>query len=100
MTPKNGCFHEINHAFVLACCLLGKDHTGGKKLIVLLNFGKPISKKAWTKHICSTAQIVKNLGEIYMKIAALEAKMYLKNIGSITHDPLAYTEEKNVSGKC
>ena len=35
-----------------------------------------------------------------MKNAALEAKMYLKNIGSITHDPLAYTEEKNVSGKC
>ena len=50
MTPKNGWFHEINHAFVLACCLLGEGHAGGKKLTVLLNFGKPISKKAWTKH--------------------------------------------------
>ena len=93
LTPKNGCFHEINCAFVLACHPLRKGHAGGKKLTVLLNLGKLISKKAWTKHTCSIAENTKNLGEIYMKKAALEAKMYLKNTGSITFDPLADIEK-------
>ena len=42
MTPKNGRFHEINRAFVLACRLLRKVHAGGKKLTALLNLDKPI----------------------------------------------------------
>ena len=78
MTPKNGGFHEINCAFVLACRRLGKGHAGGKKLTVLLNLDKPTSKKVWTKHKRSIAQNNKNLGEIYMKTAALEAKTYLE----------------------
>ena len=86
MTPKNGRFHEINRAFVLACRLLGKGHAGGKKLKALPNLDKPVSKKAWTKHTCSIAQNTKNLGEICVKKAALEAKTYFKNIGSITVD--------------
>ena len=85
-TPKNGRFHGINGAFVLACRLLGKGHAGGKKLKALPNLDKPISKKAWTKHTCSIAQNTKNLGEICVKKAALEAKTYFKNIGSITVD--------------
>ena len=80
-------------AFVLACHLLGKGHAGGKKLTALLNLGKLISKKASTKHTCSIAENIKNLGQIYMKKAALEAKMYLKNTGSITFDPLADIEK-------
>ena len=63
MTPKNGCFHEINHAFVLAFRLLGKGHAGGKNLTALLNLHKPISKKVWTKHTHSIAAYTKNLGE-------------------------------------
>ena len=97
MTPKNGCFHEINGAFVLACRLLRKVHAGGKKLTALPNLDKPISKKAWTKQTRSIAENTKNLGEIYMKKAALEAKMYLKNTSSITFDPLADIEKQNIS---
>ena len=96
LTPKNGCFHEINCALVLACDLLGKYHAGGKKLAALLNLDKPISKKAWTKHTCSVAENTKNLGEIYMNKAALEAKMFLKNTGSIKFDPLDDIEKQNM----
>ena len=46
MTPKNGRFHEINRAFVLACRLLGKGRAGGRKLTTLLNLYEAISKKA------------------------------------------------------
>ena len=46
MTPKNGRFHEINLAFVLACRLLGKGRAGGRKLTALLNLYEPIRKKA------------------------------------------------------
>ena len=96
LTPKNGCFHEINCAFGLACRLFGKDHVGGKKLTALLNLDKLISKKAWTKHTHSIAENTKNLGEIYMKKAAVEAKIYLKNTSSITFDPLADIEKENI----
>ena len=74
MAPKNGRFHEINRAFELACRLLRKGHAGGKKRTALLNLDKPISKKVWIKHTRSIAQNTKNLGEIYMKKAALETK--------------------------
>ena len=57
---------------------------------------KPISKIAWTKHTCFIAENTKNLREIYMKKAALEAKMYLKNTGRITLDPLADIEKQNI----
>ena len=96
MTPKNGRFHEINRAFVLACRLLGKGHAGGKNLTALLNLDKPIRKKGWTKHTRSTTQNTKNLGDIYMKKAALEAKMYYKNTGSITLDPSADMVKQNI----
>ena len=49
MTLKNECFYGINYVFVLACCMFGKAHAGGKKLIALLNFNKPISKKSMGK---------------------------------------------------
>ena len=96
MTPRNGRFHEINCALVLACGLLRKGHTGDKKLTAVLHLNKPISKKVWTKHTCSIAQNTKSLGEIYMKKAAIEAKMYLKNTSSITIDPLADIEKQNI----
>ena len=96
MTTINGCFHEINRAFVLACCLLGKGHANGKKLTNLLNLDKQISKKAWTKHTRSIAQNTKNLGEIYTKKAALEAKAYSKNTCSITVDTLADKEKQYI----
>ena len=96
MTPKNGPFHGINRAFVLACRLLRKGHAGGKKLTAVLNLDKPISKKASTKHTRCIAEYTKNLGEIHMKKAALEAKMYLKNNGSTTFDPLADIEKQNI----
>ena len=96
MTTKNGRFYEINRAFVLASRLLGKGHAGSKKLKALLNLDKPISKKASTKHTRCIAEYTKNLGEIYIKQAALEAKIYLKNNISITFDPLADIEKQNI----
>ena len=95
ITLRNRRFHEINRAFVLACRLLEKGHAGGKKVTTVLNLDKPMSKKVWTKDTRSIAQNSKNLGEIYMKKAALEAKMYLKNTGSITVEPLADIEKQN-----
>ena len=96
MTPTSVTFHEINSAFVLACRLLRKGHAGGKKLITALNLNKPIIKKAWTKPTRPIAQNIKNLGEVYIKKAALEAKIYLKNTGSITVDPLADIGKQNI----
>ena len=96
ITSRNRRFHEINRVFVLACRLLKKGHAGGKKVTAVLNLDKPLSKKAWTKDTRSIAQNSKNLGEIYMKKAASEAKMYLKNTGSITVDPLADIEKQNI----
>ena len=58
---ENRCFQEISRAFVIACCLFGKDHAGGKKITAVLNLNKPISKKAWTKHTCSIVQNTKKL---------------------------------------
>ena len=78
MTLKNGRFHGIIRAFVLACRLLGKDHAGGKKVTALLNLDKPISKKAWTKYTRSVAQNTKG---------RFRSQNVLKNIGSITVDP-------------
>ena len=96
VTPKNGRFHEINCTFVLAGRLLGKGYAGGKKLTALLNLDKPMNKKAWTKDTRSIAQNTENLGEIYIKKAALGAKRYLKNTGSIIVDPLADIEKHNI----
>ena len=78
MTLKNGRFHGIIRAFVLACRLLGKDHAGGKKVTALLNLDKPISKKAWTKYKHSITQNTKG---------RFRSQKVLKNIGSITVDP-------------
>ena len=95
MTPKNGRLHEINRAFVQACHLLGKGHAGGKTLTALLNLDKPRSKKAWAKHTRSIGHNTKNVGEIYLKKATLQAKTFLKGTGRITVDPLADKEKQN-----
>ena len=74
----------------------GKGHAGGKQLTAVLNLAKPISKKSWKKHTRSIAQSKKSLREIYTKNAALAPKMYFKNTGSITVDPLADREKQNI----
>ena len=43
ITPKRSHFFEIKCAAVLAFCLIGKGHSGAKKVASILNIDKPIN---------------------------------------------------------
>ena len=68
------------------------------RLTAVLNLDKPISKKAWTKHARSIAENTnkRNIQEIYRKKGSCKSQDVLKNTGSITFDPLADMEKKNI----
>ena len=50
ITPKRRHFFEIDRAAVLAFRLIGKGHSGAKKVASILNIDKPIDLHSWKSH--------------------------------------------------
>ena len=86
ITPKRSHFFEINHGAVLAFRLIGKDHSGGKKVASILNIDKPINPHSWKSHTESVSLQCKKLLDKKIKEEALNAKLFLQNTGQLSRE--------------
>ena len=75
--PKRSYFFEINRAAVLAFCLIGKGHSGTKKVASILNIDKPIHPHSWKSHTESISLQCEKLLDEKLKDETLNAKLYL-----------------------
>ena len=69
---------------MLAFRLIGKGHSGFKKVASILNIDKPINLHSWKSHTESILLQCEKLLNEKLKEEALNAKLYLQNTGQLS----------------
>ena len=97
ITPKRSHFFEINRAAVLAFYLIGKGHSGAKKVACILNIDKPINLHSWNSHTESISLQCEKLLDETLKEEALNAKLYLQNTSQLSNLENAINQNINIT---
>ena len=95
--PKRSHFFEINCAAALAFHLIGKDHSGAKNVASILNIDKPINPHSCKSHTESISLQCEKLLDKKLKEDALNAKLYLQNIGQFSNLENAINQNIDIS---
>ena len=97
ITPKRSHFFEINRAAVLVFRLIGKGHSGAKKVASILNIDKPINLHSRKRHTESISLQCEKLLDEKLKEEALNAKLYFQNTGQLSNLENAINQNIDIS---